>query len=220
MGSFIDHYFHLVAELFIGAWRLLAHVHASENGIDSARGMDYPARLIIAHERKWRDHAGLSSWFLQTVLPMTAIEESTIWSDRAKSGVTNRFERLVIVDRFSAGRKSIECRAWNKMAAELPNVSAPADWWSPIRDNLLRGTGSADLLGAREKGIKPVVTYVSRQKAGHRALFNDDHDQVLASFEELHQEGDIEFVHALMENMNRAEQFRLAARTDVSTLQV
>jgi len=48
------------------------------------------------------------------------------------------------------------------MAAELPNIDAPKDWWEPIRSNLFHAIDSPELLGRREKGTKVLVTYVSR----------------------------------------------------------
>lgn len=125
------------------------------------------------------------------------------------------------------------------MAAELPNIPAPKDWWTPIRANLFYAIGSPELLAPRGKGVKPVVTYVSRwvawlvlasngegdvnadvlvgnrQSAKHRRMFPADNEEVVKSLQALHDSGKIEFVHALMEKMDRAVQFRLAARTDV-----
>ena len=68
----------------------------------------------------------------------------------------------MIFQRFSASRTSPLAKAWNKMAAELPNIAAPDDWWNPIRSNLFHAIGSPEMLDPRSRGTKAVVTYVSR----------------------------------------------------------
>jgi hypothetical protein len=97
----LGHYFHLVAEMLAGAWRVLA---AAPELIakGSAIGMSFPRRMIFARADDWRDHAcvapppcflhpnlirlihsrphsGLNAWLLATVFPSAAIEETSQW---------------------------------------------------------------------------------------------------------------------------------------------
>ncbi len=115
---------------------------------------------------------------------MTAIEEMSVWNDRSASGSTQIFEEILLLDvsmtslgarlaqyvtdascfsqRFASSRASPIAKMWNKMAAELPTITVPDDWWQPIRSNLLQAIDSAHLLEKRSPDAKPFVTYVSR----------------------------------------------------------
>lgn len=76
---------------------------------------------------------GLTSWFQQSVMPRTAIEEATIWNDRAKSGMTFVFEKLVIVDVSGMFHRSF---LWRKVTAyQLRGEEDEACCFEPVADS-------------------------------------------------------------------------------------
>lgn len=52
-------------------------------------------RLTMAPQR---DHARITTWFQQSILPDTVIEESSIYEDRALSQMTFIYDRIAIAD--------------------------------------------------------------------------------------------------------------------------
>lgn len=52
--SFTAHYFHLAAELFAGAWRVLAAA-PDLMAKGTAMGMEFPRRVILGKGQDWRD---------------------------------------------------------------------------------------------------------------------------------------------------------------------
>ncbi|RXK39808.1 hypothetical protein M231_02863 [Tremella mesenterica] len=195
----------LVAELFLGAWRVLA----------SAGEDELPTRLMFrTAPDDWRDRTGLTPWFQQAVLPSTSVEERTIFEDRSSSSLTFIYDRMVIVDRWAAHRHGQETKWWNKATADLPLLPVAKNWMSPLRNamkNLVIADG-CDM--SRKWSDRPVVTYINRQMTGRR-LTEEDAEGLLRSMNRLAQEGVIEFTDAKMETMSRTEQFCLALRTDI-----
>ncbi|KAK4687906.1 hypothetical protein P7C73_g2203, partial [Tremellales sp. Uapishka_1] len=202
-SSFLDHYFH--CEVFLGAWRIVAST--GENNL--------PARLMYrTSPNDWRDHAGLTSWFQQNVLPETAIEEQTIWEDRAKSRTTYLFDSITIVDRWAAHRFGEDVKFWNKATADLPSIEVEKTWLKPLRDSMKELVQTEGCVVKRLRADVPVVTYINRQLTGRR-LNEDDDDMMVKGLLELNKDGIIEFHDAKMETMSRTEQFCLALRTDI-----
>ncbi|RSH87242.1 hypothetical protein EHS25_003151 [Saitozyma podzolica] len=203
--SFLKHYFHFIGEVFLGAWRVLT----------TAGERELPARLMYrTTPDDWRDHAGLTSWFQQSVMPNTAIEEASIWEDRAKSGMTFLFDKITITDRWAAHAKGEHPKYWNKMTADLFMLDAPMGWMEPLRQSMetLVLTEGCDV--HRKDRNVPVVTYINRQLTGRR-LLAADHEGLMEAMEGLHKQGVIEFVDAQMETKSRIEQFCMALRSDV-----
>ncbi|GFZ43816.1 hypothetical protein JCM24511_01536 [Saitozyma sp. JCM 24511] len=208
--SFLKHYFHFrlnsrPGEVFLGAWRVLT----------TAGERELPARLMYrTTPDDWRDHAGLTSWFQQSVMPNTAIEEASIWEDRAKSGMTFLFDKITITDRWAAHAKGEHPKYWNKMTADLFMLDAPMGWMEPLRQSMetLALTEGCDV--HRKDRNVPVVTYINRQLTGRR-LLAADHEGLMEAMEGLHEQGVIEFVDAQMETKSRIEQFCMALRSDV-----
>ncbi|KAK4690019.1 hypothetical protein P7C73_g82, partial [Tremellales sp. Uapishka_1] len=202
--SFLKHYFHF-GEVFLGGWRVLA----------TAGERDLPARLMYrTTPDDWRDAAGLTTWFQQSVMPNTAVEESTIWNDRAKSGTTFLFDKLTITDRWAAHALGENPKYWNKMTADLPLLDAPMDWMGPLRSSMKTLALADGCSVKRQKSNVPVVTYVNRQLTGRR-LNSDDAEEFLKEMNKLHDEGVIEFNDAKMERKSRIEQFCMAMRSDI-----
>ena len=116
---------------------------------------------------------------------------------------------------------------WFKMIAGTMSVSAPEDYWAPIRnalaENLLGYIPELDANGAVTgptsiPGLvttKPVVTYISRQGAGRR-LTDKDHEGLVEALRGLEQEGLCEVHIPMMERMSLQEQIALPAKSTVS----
>lgn len=69
------------------------------------------------------------------------------------------------------------------------------------------------------RSAAPVVTYISRQRAG-RSFLPSAHDSLVEALQKLHDEGVCEFIEVAMEKMTFAAQVELAARTTVSLFPV
>ncbi|WVW83994.1 hypothetical protein I302_106019 [Kwoniella bestiolae CBS 10118] len=204
--SFLKHYFHFIGEVFLGAWRVLT----------TAGEMELPRRLMYrTTPDDWRDRAALTPWFQQSVMPNTAIEESPIWEDRAKSGMTFIFDKIAITDRWAAHQKGIDPWRFNKMTADLLYLDSPFNWMDPLRlsmKRLVQTKGTCSVY--RKKKDVPIVLYINRQLTGRR-LIAEDADVLEQEMENLDREGVIEWINAQMETLSRVDQFCLALKADV-----
>ncbi|KAF7419581.1 hypothetical protein PC9H_002172 [Pleurotus ostreatus] len=160
----------------------------------------------------WRDiRANLNTWFLNTVLPNTAMEDIYQWQDRAKSNSVHVFSEIIIVDRWTAHQvPGSEAQVWNKMTADIMASPAPFDWWSPLRHSLMQRIGIEG--NARSR---PVITYIDRQATG-RKLVQEDHDAFVTALAKFGEDHDVEINSVQMEHLSKAEQFDIGTRTDVS----
>nr|XP_031863347.1 uncharacterized protein CI109_001222 [Kwoniella shandongensis]KAA5530419.1 hypothetical protein CI109_001222 [Kwoniella shandongensis] len=203
--SFLKHYFHFIGEVFLGAWRVLT----------TAGETQLPTRLMYrTTPDDWRDRAGLTAWFQQSVMPNTAIEESPIWEDRANSGMTFLFDKITITDRWVAHKKGLNPWRFNKMTADLPLLEAPLQWMDPLRLSMKRLVQTKGCSVHRKSPDVPVVLYINRQLTGRR-LVGEDAEQLSQEMQQLDEEGVIEWMDVQMETKSRVEQFCLALRADV-----
>ena len=113
------------------------------------------------------------------------------------------------------------------MIAGTMSVSAPDDYWAPIRKALTENvlgyipklnvngavTGPASIPGVVT--TKPVVTYISRQGAGRR-LTDKDHEGLVEALRGLEKEGLCEVHMPMMERMSLQDQIALPAKSTVS----
>ncbi|KGB75388.2 hypothetical protein CNBG_1226 [Cryptococcus deuterogattii R265] len=204
-GSFLDHYFHFIGEMFLGCWRLT--VAAGEH--------EFPTRIMYRAEGiDWRDHARITTWFQQSILPDTVIEESSIYEDRALSQMTFIYDRIAIADRWAAHRVGQEVKFWNKATADLPLLKVPSTWMDPMRNRLKALAMAEDCNPQRERAGVPVVVYINRQLTKRR-LVDEDAKALLEQMAKLDKEGVIEFHNAQMEKLPRVQQFCLALRADI-----
>jgi len=203
--SYLDHYFHFIGEMFLGAWRM---VTAAGDG-------QLPARLMYrAEPEHWRDRAGLTTWFQQSIMPSTAIEDKLIWDDRARSGTTFLFDKIVLIDRWAAHKFGQEPRYLNKATGDVPNVPAPLNWLHELRQGVVQFSVAEGCNLARRTPHVPIVTYVNRQLTGRRLTAQSAEDLV-QSLQALDDADVVEFYNAQMESLSRAEQFCLAAKSDL-----
>lgn len=73
------------------------------------------------------------------------------------------------------------------LAFELP---VPERWLTDLKDRVLVNyTGTVTLQDHQQAYSKPVVTYLSRQTAGHRRLRQETHEALVEGLAELEEEG-------------------------------
>ncbi|WVR06959.1 hypothetical protein IAU60_003995 [Kwoniella sp. DSM 27419] len=204
-ASFLKHYFHFIGEVFLGAWRV----------VTTAGETELPQRLMYrTTPDDWRDHARITPWFQQSVMPNTAIEESPIWEDRQKSGMTFLFDKITISDRWAAHKKGIDPYRFNKMTADLLYLDAPKGWMNPLRTSIKKLVKTKGCSVYRKNPDVPVVLYINRQLTGRR-LLEEDAERLNEEMHKLDQEGVIEFIDAQMETYSRVDQFCLALKADI-----
>ncbi|KAL0959223.1 hypothetical protein HGRIS_014501 [Hohenbuehelia grisea] len=208
--GFLAHYFHFVAEVFGGGWRVMAS-SPSNLAKNSAADMSFPARIMMPRGDDWRDtRASLIVWFLSTILPNTAVEDVYQWEDRVKSGATHVFSEIVIVDRWTAHRaQGSQAQIWNKMTADIMASKAPVDWWAPLRTSLMHRLGIEN-----NHRDRPVVTYIDRQ-ATTRRLVDEDHTVLAAALTKFGEEHNVEVNQVQMEFLSKKDQFDISTRTNI-----
>jgi len=110
-AQFLNHYYHFVAELFLGAWAFLygafnpaGLVHLS-NDIGRSNSYSQPSfnirpkkyqppplsRLILLHttSTEWKDKPGFNQFFFHAAFPSLEIEDSGNWNDRSAATSVN-----------------------------------------------------------------------------------------------------------------------------------
>ncbi|KAL0959222.1 hypothetical protein HGRIS_014500 [Hohenbuehelia grisea] len=209
-AGFLGHYFHFVAEVFAGGWRVLAS-SPSNLAANSSIDMAFPTRIMLPRGADWRDtRANLNAWFLSTVLPNTAVEDIHQWEDRAQSGSLHVLSEVVIVDRWAAHRvDGSEAQIWNKMTADIMASLAPIDWWAPLRTSLMQRLGIEEAPPARI-----VITYIDRQNTTRR-LVDEDHASLIDALSQFARENDVEVNMVQMEFLSKREQFAISTRTNI-----
>ncbi|KAL7413708.1 hypothetical protein BDY24DRAFT_49095 [Mrakia frigida] len=206
--GYLAHYFHFAAELYAGAWRVLSGAPSLiEKG--TAMGMEFPRRTILAKGQDWRDEPGLNAWFMATMFPMMAVEDSMQWNDRSKSENLYIFDEIVIIDRWASHRHNPTAQSWNKMNGDVfRTVPAPPDWWAPVRESMMMTIGIENV----HQKPKATVLYVSRQGASKRRLTEEAHQALIAALSSL---DTIDFHVEAMEKLSKKDQMALISKTDV-----
>lgn len=177
---------------------------------------------------------------MRAAFPDAAIEQAGYWKDLAKLGTTAVFERIVLVNRNSAHKQCVSFLScfrprftylfahvgsrfggvWFKMIAGTMNVSAPDDFWAPVRASVWQNVlGAAPGQGVEKDSVpgRPLVTYISRQGSGRR-LVEKDHEGLVAALRELESAGICEFELAAMERLTLRDQIELVSRSTVSLI--
>ncbi|KAJ7065573.1 hypothetical protein C8F01DRAFT_1126133 [Mycena amicta] len=167
-GQFLNHFYHLVAELFFGVQAML-HSAVTPPSTDNSR--DFTAipthdiatpasspidRVIFAHTdaNGWRDRPDFNSYFLRAVFPGASIEEQEDWEDHvimtAAGDRVWHFPQLLLTDRSASHRGDI-CGVCNQRIAAEAFVEMrkqgklvglwAGGWWAPVREAVLRFAG-------------------------------------------------------------------------------
>jgi len=174
-----------------------------------------PDRFIFAHTSNayWRDYAKMNQYILHAAFPGMGLEFAQDWEDRMNTYRPWVMDRVVFADR-AAAMKGQSFLNTARYAAQAFNLPGSANWWAPVRGNVVEFTGMRKEVG-RGTTHKPVITYVSRQGWGRRMLIQEDHEKLVAALKRLEREHGYEVNIVKMDLLTREEQFRLASRTTV-----
>ncbi|KAJ9110061.1 hypothetical protein QFC19_001731 [Naganishia cerealis] len=173
--SFLNHFYHLVGEMFLGAWRVYTSVLANpfdrtpqkimrSNGKSILHQVPPIDKFIFAHAQPDRvfDHARLNEFFFDSAFPQVPLAFEEEWQARADSLKLFRFDMVTIADRWSG----------HMGGSSKPIYKGPVSLKDPSH--------------ARSK---PVITYLSRQKAVFRTLSQEAHESLVKGLKSLEKEG-------------------------------
>ncbi|KAG9005437.1 hypothetical protein FRB93_009743 [Tulasnella sp. JGI-2019a] len=148
--QFLNHYYHFVAETFLGLWRMFASLDPK---IDAHGKSTLPklGRIIVPYcsDDDWVNagRAPFNQWFLQGVFPSIGIESSRDWNHRVsltaspKGLSAFRFANVVLSDRSASFRGNLCPGRTNRIASEAYEVTTSTSsqwWWEPIRQSVLK----------------------------------------------------------------------------------
>ncbi|KAJ9119169.1 hypothetical protein QFC22_003661 [Naganishia vaughanmartiniae] len=224
--TFLDHFYHLVGEMFLGAWRVYTSVlvnvfdnssqrtmHANDKSLmDQVPPVD---RFIFNHAppNNVFDHAQLNQYFFDKIFPRSTLEFADEWQARADSLKLYRFDRVMIADRWS-GHGNTSPKPMER-AFKLP---VPSNWVSDLKKRMLADyKGPVSLKDPSHAKSKPVITYLSRQEAVFRTLSDEAHEALSVGLKTLEQEGLAEVnVETFTDADPKDEQVAKISRTTVS----
>ncbi|KAJ7152671.1 hypothetical protein C8R43DRAFT_923814 [Mycena crocata] len=212
--QFMKHFYHWFGEIILGAWRVYSHLLPDADNTHNS--LPFPRRFILPfiENEEWRDRAGMDGPLMRAAFPAAAIEQSWYWKDLMKLGTTVVFDRIMLVNRYSAHKHPFG-GVWYKMIAGAMNVTTPDDFWAPVRASVWQNAlGFVPDAGVQEPTAVPLITYISRQSAGRR-LVEKDHDGLVTALRKLEAEGICSFEIARMERMSVREQLELVSRSTV-----
>ena len=210
----ITHYYHWSAELWYGFWRTYTSLAPSISA-EGNTTLPPARRLFFNHldNFHWRDYASMNQWVVLSSFPSVLLEFKDDWFDRAEMGKAFVFERVVVADR-SAAMLSYNYARYQRTAAAAFALPGGANWWQPIRNNVIEFAGLSPDVGSGTMST-PVITYISRQNWGRRMLIPEHHDRLVEELYKLQDMYGYEINVVEAENMSRLEQITLAARTTV-----
>lgn len=149
----MDHYYHFVAELFLGTWAFW--IGAFNATIDTKTWTPNAPpvnRAIFGYNppEGIRDEPGFNAYFLRSAFSSLTVESELDWADRIFTTVNGdkayHFDTVLIADR-SAAFKGKLCGSINqRVASEAYEPLWDAgrlqkEWWEPVRRELLRFAG-------------------------------------------------------------------------------
>lgn len=213
---------HWSAEVLFGLWRTYASLdpHITQDGRTS---LPPPKRMMFPHTSGsgWRDYAHMNAWVTGGAFPGLALEFAEDYADRADTLSLYTLDRVVLADRSAAGDSAAFGRSWRIIASAMEGLEANENWWTPLRRSVLEFSGVPGewilgpdpALGVENR--KLVITYISRQEWGRRMLRPADHKRLVGELYALRERYGYEVNVVGMQDLSRAEQFALAARTTV-----
>lgn len=155
----------------------------------------------------------MNEWVVRASFPSLTMSFKDDWIDRAEMARPFVFDRVLLADR-SAAMLSLNYRRYQRTAASAFGLPGSANWWMPIRNNVIQFAGLDPKVGGGTSS-KPVITYISRQNWGRRMLRPQDHERLVDKLLELERDYGYEVNIVSAEKMSRVEQIQLAARTTV-----
>ncbi|KAL6305939.1 hypothetical protein BKA93DRAFT_188722 [Sparassis latifolia] len=215
--QFVTHYYHWSAELFFGFWRTYSSLDPTiaPNG---ETALPTPRRMFFSHvdAAHWRDYAAMNQWVLRSAFPSISMEFMNDFKERAEMGRAFVFDRAVLADRAAAMYGEFFLRT-QRTAANAFALPGSVNWWSTIRNNVVRFAGLEGYDGAAVQGVTstPVITYISRQGWGRRMLIQEHHERLVQELYNLRDTYGYEVNVVSMDKLSRIEQFQLAGRTTI-----
>lgn len=238
--QFLTHFYHFWGEIILGAWRVYATLALSTDSTALDR-LPLPDRFImpyVEHQDGWRDPAGINGPFMRLAFPRASINKADLWKDWVKMGTTMAFERSMIINRRAA-HKSPLGTTFFKMIGGTAAVNAPTHFWEPVRQSLTKtlfgyipkvSSDGKPLVAPNFKELapslpspsspehtvelKPIVTYISRQRTSRR-LLAQDHEGLVKALRALEEEGLCEVRMPVMERLTLPEQMAEIASSTI-----
>jgi hypothetical protein len=241
--QFLTHYYHMVAETFLGMWNFYAGVmdpHITDHGETTMR---MPSRAVFLRctPDEWRDSSKFNGYFFRAAFPSINIETSRDWDDRifmTRDGNSAfLFESVLFSDR-SASFRGDNCGKNHRIASEAYEYvrgRASKWWWEPVRRAVLTFAGVPESvldLAIRFPKLPPpvstssptanqpprdqpiIITYINRQ-GGRRRLTNQDHEGLVAALTDLANRRGWQFNNVQAEKLSKEEQLQIVAKTTV-----
>lgn len=153
LHAVLDHYYHFVAELFLGTWAFWTGTFNATVDTKTWTSDAPPvSRAIFGNNppEGFRDKPGFNSYFLRSAFPSLTVESEQDWADRifttASGDRAYHFDTILIADR-SASFKGKRCGLANQRVASeayeplWDDGRLQGEWWEPVRREVLRFAG-------------------------------------------------------------------------------
>ncbi|WVR03762.1 hypothetical protein IAU60_000757 [Kwoniella sp. DSM 27419] len=224
---YLASYYHLVAEVLLGAIAALASVPATHDMVEEVRaGVEVPKvpeRVVIPwpSAEGWRDPEGLNDVIMKGVFGENVVEPNA-W--RSLSSPTHANDgwifmpRAVIVDRWASHRHNPLADATNKMQAAVLVRPHPPFFFTPTRlalfSHLSIEAPPARMEPQRSLRTMPKIVYVDRQNTD-RKLSPQAHAELAVALGEMEALGKATVGHKKMSRLSLREQIEAVADADI-----
>ena len=179
----LDHYYHFVAELFLGTW---AFWNGAFNATIDTKMWTSNAppvnRAIFANNppEGFRDKPGFNTYFLRSAFSSLTVESERDWADRIFTTINGdrayHLETVLIADR-SAAFKGKLCGGTNqRVAAEAyeplwDGGRLQNEWWEPVRRETLRFAGVEEKI--MDLGVEIEKAWEEEREKADKVLGDD-----------------------------------------------
>ena len=149
----MDHYYHFVAELFLGTWAFWTGAFNATIDLETwTSNAPSVNRAIFGFNppEGFRDKPGFNAYFMRSAFPSLTVESERDWDDRINTTANGdrayHLDTVLIADR-SASFKGRLCGGTNqRIAAEAyeplwDDGRLQGEWWEPVRREVLRFAG-------------------------------------------------------------------------------
>ncbi|ODN76606.1 hypothetical protein, variant 1 [Cryptococcus amylolentus CBS 6039] len=225
--------YHMVAEALLGSLAVLSSVEPLPNDFalraaagDWASSTDrlaggesegLPDRLIVAWDQLWDARYGLPRTVAESVFGDDNLIEPDEWRDMSGDGWVY-FERILLLDRSVSHRFNPLSQQWLKMALDAYQLAPSPDFFTPLRRALLSFYNIPSLTrpspGMSVNFKRPKIVYVERQSTKRR-FEAQVHEDLVKRLERLEKMGEAKVGLAVLEGMEKREQFKLFADADI-----
>ncbi|TYJ53499.1 hypothetical protein B9479_005885 [Cryptococcus floricola] len=225
--------YHMVAEALLGSLAVLSSVEplpndfalraaagewaSSPDRLAGGESEGLPDRLIVAWDQLWDARYGLPRTVAESVFGDDNLIEPDEWRDMSGDGWVY-FERILLLDRSVSHRFNPLAQKWLKMALDAYQLAPSPDFFTPLRRALLSFYNIPSLTrpspGMSVNFKRPKIVYVERQST-ERRFEEQVHEDLVKRLERLERMGEAKVGLAVLEGMEKREQFRLFADADI-----